>query len=64
METNKEDVKRSREVKEFEEEWRLEMPNAVVFEEKNSSLVIADTQRARLQIYNKLKDYTEPARNL
>ncbi len=62
--TNPDALKRRREVKDFEVEWRLAMPTAVVFDERYSRLVIADTQRNRLQVYNKLKNYTEPARNL
>ena len=64
VETNPDAIKRRREVKDFEAEWRFALPTAVVFDEKNSRVMVADTQRNRLQIYNKLQNYTEPARNL
>ncbi len=62
--TNPEAVKRRREVKNFQAEWRLQMPRAVAFDAPNNRLLILDTQRSRIQIYNKLKTYTSPARNL
>ena len=36
----------------------------VTFDSRKGRLMIADTQRNRIQIYNKLKDYAEPQRNL
>ena len=62
--TNPEAVKRRREVKNFQAEWRLQMPRAVAFDAPNSRLLILDTQRSRIQVYNKVKDYTTPAKNL
>ena len=56
--------KRRREVSSLEVEWRLNMPSGVTFDAKKSRLLIADTQRHRLQIYNKVTDYLEPQRNL
>lgn len=61
---NPEAVKKRREVKDVQAEWRLRMPRAVAFDAPNNRLLILDTQRNRIQIYNKLKDYTSPARNL
>ena len=62
--TNPGAVKRRREVKNMEIEWRLAMPTALAFDTSNHRLLIVDTQRNRLQIYNKLKEYAEPQRNL
>ena len=56
--------KARRRVSTLEPEWRLAMPCSIVFDSKNSRLIIADTQRRRVQIYNKLKDYLEPEANL
>ena len=64
LDTNPAAVKRRREVKDFEVEWRLAFPTGVTFDAAKSRLLIADTQRNRLQIYNKLKTYEEPIRNL
>ena len=40
------------------------MPTGVTFDIAKNRLLIADTQRNRLQIYNKLKEYAGPQRNL
>ena len=64
VEVNPESIKRRREVRSLEPEWRLAMPRAVRFDARKGRLLIADTQRNRIQIYNKLKDYAEPQRNL
>jgi hypothetical protein len=40
------------------------MPRGVAFDEEKGRLMVADTQRGRIQIYNKLKDYLEPQFNL
>ncbi len=57
-------VKRRREVRSLEPEWRLALPRGVTFDHRRSRVLIADTQRNRLQIYNKLRDYAEPQRNI
>ena len=62
--TNPGAVRRRREVKNMEVEWRLGMPTALAFDTRNNRIMIVDTQRNRLQIYNKLKEYAEPQRNL
>ena len=62
--TNPGAVKRRREVKNIEIEWRLSMPTGVTFDTAKNRLFIADTQRNRLQIYDKLKEYAGPQRNL
>ncbi len=64
VDVNPESLKRRREVRSLEPEWRLAMPRAVTFDARKGRLMIADTQRNRIQIYNKLKDYAEPQRNL
>ena len=57
-------IKRRREVKSLEPEWRFEMPTGVTFDAKKSRLLVCDTHRHRIQIYNKVTDYLEPQRNL
>ena len=53
-----------RRVRTMEPEWRFAMPMGVTFDSVKSRLIVADTQRYRLQIYNKLRDYAEPQFNL
>ncbi len=45
-------------------EWRLALPVGVVFDPRKSRLLVADTQRSRFQIYNKVKGYLDPQFNL
>ena len=64
VEANPDAVRRRREVPNPEVEWRLSMPTDLVFDTVNHRLIIADTQRQRIQIYNKLQDYTVPSRTI
>jgi DNA-binding beta-propeller fold protein YncE len=64
LETNPGAMKRRREVRNFEQEWRFAFPTAVVFDAHYGRLIVCDTQRNRLQIYNKLKDYQPAARTI
>ena len=48
----------------LEPEWRFALPTAVAFHQEKGWLMVADTQRNRVQIYSKLKDYVEPQFNL
>jgi DNA-binding beta-propeller fold protein YncE len=57
-------MKRRREVRSLEREWRFSYPTAVLFDEKHSRVIVSDTQRNRLQIYNKVKNYTTAARTI
>ena len=64
VEANADVVKARRRVKSLEPEWRFALPTGLVFDGRKGRLLVADTQRSRLQIYNKLKDYLEPQFNL
>ena len=57
-------IKARRRVASLEPEWRLAFPVSVEFDEVNSRIIIADSQRWRVQIYNKMLDYIEPQANL
>ncbi len=57
-------LRRRREVKDMSVEWRLAMPQALVFDTPRERLMIADTQRNRIQIYNKLQTYVSAQKNL
>jgi DNA-binding beta-propeller fold protein YncE len=48
----------------LEPTWRLVAPRAVVFDADKRRLMISDTVRGRIQIYNKLGEYQDPQRNL
>jgi hypothetical protein len=64
LETNPGAVQRRREVRNFEQEWRFAFPTAAVFDAHYGRLIVADTQRNRLQFYNKLKNYQPAARTI
>jgi DNA-binding beta-propeller fold protein YncE len=64
LETNPGAMRRRREARNFEQEWRFAFPTAVVFDAHYGRLIVCDTQRNRLQIYNKLKDYQPAARTI
>jgi DNA-binding beta-propeller fold protein YncE len=61
---NPDGLRRRREVRSLECEWRFAFPTAVIFDAKLNRLIVSDTQRNRLQIYNKLKDYVQAARTI
>lgn len=57
--------KRRAQVYNLEDQQRaFRMPVACVFDQETSRLIVADTQRARLQVYEKDKNYSNPQFNL
>ena len=56
--------KRRREVRTTEPEWTFAQPTAIEYDTENNRLIVVDTQRSRLQIYNKLSSYLIPQLNL
>jgi DNA-binding beta-propeller fold protein YncE len=64
VDANVDVMKARRRVHTSEPEWRFAMPTGVVFDAQKARLIVVDTQRSRLQVYNKLKDYLEPQFNL
>ena len=64
VDTSPETIKRRREVRSLESEWRFAFPTGVTFDPKKNRLIVADSQRHRLQIYNKVQEYVEPQRAL
>jgi DNA-binding beta-propeller fold protein YncE len=64
LEASPDSMKRRREVRSLEPEWRFAFPTAVVFDEHHDRLIVSDTQRNRLQIYNKLRNYQSAARTI
>ena len=64
VDANADYIKRRREVRSTEPEWTFAQPTAVEFDEANSRLLVMDTQRSRVQIYNKQSGYVVPQLNL
>ena len=64
VDANADVMKARRRVYSLEPEWRFALPTAVAFDGTKSRLIVADTQRGRLQMYNKLNNYAEPQFNL
>lgn len=62
--SNPDVYKARRRVYTLEPEWRFALPTGVAFDALNSRLMVADTQRWRVQIYNKLLDYSDPQFNI
>jgi sugar lactone lactonase YvrE len=56
--------KARRRVKSLEPQWRLCFPTAVDFDPDNDSVIIADSQRNRLQVYKKVRNYSDFQANL
>ena len=64
VDSNIDVIKARRRAYSLEPEWRFAMPTSVEFDKDKNRLMVADTQRGRIQIYNKLQDYMEPQFNL
>ena len=64
VDANPDVIKARRRAYSLEPEWRFAFPTGVTFDAVNSRLIVADTQRSRVQIYNKVKDYMEAQFNL
>ena len=61
---NPDSLKRRRQMRKPEVEGYFTRPAGVTYDPVKSRLVVADTQRSRMQLYNKLPAYAEPARNI
>ena len=48
----------------MEPEWRFALPTGVTFDRAGGRLIVADTQRYRVQVYLKLTDYVDAQFNL
>jgi len=57
-------MKAYRRVHSLEPMWRFCFPSAIVFNPKTDQIIVADSQRNRLQVYKKLRDYTDFQANL
>ena len=64
LSANPDMLKARRRAKSLEPEWYFRLPTAVAFDNVANQIIVADTQRGRLQIYIKEEDYVEPQFNL
>jgi DNA-binding beta-propeller fold protein YncE len=64
IDANPDMMKAYRRARNQEPLWRFCFPTAVDYDPKTDRIIVADSQRNRLQIYKKLKDYVEFQANL
>jgi DNA-binding beta-propeller fold protein YncE len=64
IDANADYAKRRREVRSTEPEWTFAQPTGVEWDAGNNRLLVMDTQRARIQVYNKQSGYLVPQINL
>ncbi|MBI3326287.1 MAG: NHL repeat-containing protein [Nitrospinae bacterium] len=64
IDANPDMKKARRRVKSLEPEWRFAFPTAVEFDPETYRIIVADSQRGRLQIYLKDRNYLDPQANL
>src|SRR5215212_11491212 len=64
IDANPDMMKARRRVKSLEPQWRFCFPTAVDFDPQSDTVVVADNQRNRLQVYKKVRDYTDFQSNL
>ena len=64
IDANPDMMKALRRVKNLEPQWRFCFPTAVEFNPKTDEIIVADSQRNRLQIYRKVRDYVDFQANL
>ena len=64
IDANPDMMKARRRVKSLEPQWRFCFPTAVEFDPASDSVIVADSQRNRLQIYKKVRNYSDFQANL
>ena len=66
VDANADYIKRRREVdiQGQESEWRFALPTGLLYDGERGRLLVVDSQRSRLQIYNKVRGYMVPQMNL
>jgi sugar lactone lactonase YvrE len=64
IDANPDMMKAYRRARNQEPLWRFCFPTAVDFDPKTDRIIVADSQRNRLQIYQKVRDYVEFQANL
>ena len=64
VDSNADVLKARRRVKSLEPEWRFALPVGVAYDPTKHRIVVADSQRWRIQMYRKVSGYVEPQYNL
>ena len=64
VDANPDMMKARRRVKSLEPQWRFCFPTAVDFDPADRRIIVADSQRNRLQVYKKVRDYSDFQANL
>jgi DNA-binding beta-propeller fold protein YncE len=64
VEANPDMAKARRRVRSLEPQWRFCFPTAVEFDPESDQIIVADGQRNRLQVYKKVRDYSDFQANL
>jgi DNA-binding beta-propeller fold protein YncE len=64
IDANPDMMKARRRVKSLEPQYRFCFPTSVEFNPKTDEIIVADSQRNRLQIYRKVRDYVDFQANL
>ena len=66
VDANADYIKRRREVDIHgqESEWRFALPTGLTYDAERGRLMVVDSQRSRIQIYNKVRGYMVPQLNL
>jgi tripartite motif-containing protein 71 len=64
IDANPDMMKARRRARSLEPEWRFCFPTAVDFDAETDRVIVADSQRNRLQIYRKVRDYVDFQANL
>ena len=64
IDANPDMMKAYRRARNLEPLWRFCFPTAVEFDPKTDRIIVADSQRNRLQIYRKVRDYVDFQANL
>ncbi len=64
IDANPDMMKARRRVKSLEPQWRFCFPTQVEFDADTDSVIVADSQRNRLQIYKKVRNYSDFQANL
>jgi tripartite motif-containing protein 71 len=64
VDANPDMAKARRRVRSLEPQWRFCFPTSVEFDPDTDNVIVADSQRQRLQVYKKVRNYTDFQANL
>ena len=64
IDANPDMMKARRRVKSLEPQWRFCFPTAVEFDPETDSVIVAESQRNRVQVYKKVRNYSDFQANL